>query len=136
MSKHEQVLNSLFQMHKTRNIISMTILLDPIPNNLECLIYAILTKVMEDGWNIFTKVVPKTTPVRGPATLRNRKYFLDFPYMWNIKIITRFQVKTDIPSKQKQILIPGASWPEVLQEWWIPLEKGAMKTTKGKTSCG
>lgn len=81
MSKHAQVLNSLLQKHKTRNSISMTILLDPIPNNLECLIYAILTKDMEDESIIFATVVPKTTPVRGPAALRNRKYFLVFPYM-------------------------------------------------------
>lgn len=43
----------------------------------------VLTKVIEDGLNIFTKVVPRTTAVRGPAARRNRKYFLDFPYTWN-----------------------------------------------------
>lgn len=38
-----------------------------------------LTNEMEDGWYIFTKVVPKTTAVRGPAARRNLKYFLVFP---------------------------------------------------------
>lgn len=43
------------------------------------LIYITLTKDMEDGLNIFTKIVPERTAVRGPAALKNRKYFLVFP---------------------------------------------------------
>ena len=38
-----------------------------------------LTNDIDDGLNTFTMAVPKTTPVRGPAALRNLKYFLDFP---------------------------------------------------------
>ena len=37
------------------------------------------TTKIEDGWNIFTKTVPKTTSMRGIAAQRNCKYFFVFP---------------------------------------------------------
>ena len=88
---------------------------------------------MEDGLNIFTKIVPERTAVRGPAALRKRKYFLVFPWMYTIIIKGKIMLKKYIPKSAIKKLIPSVSWSKVLQEWQIPSQKEAMRTTKEKT---
>jgi len=83
---------------------------------LPCYIYLILTKEIDDGWNIFAKVVPRTTAVRGPAALKNRKYFLDFPWLYNINTMSRMLIpKIGILPNIRDRFIPGVSWQAVLQ---------------------
>lgn len=51
-----------------------------LPVHLDCSpIHEVLTNEIEDGWYTFTKAVPSTTAVRGPAARKNRKLFLVFP---------------------------------------------------------
>jgi hypothetical protein len=44
---------------------------------------------MEDGWKIFTKIVPNTTAVRGPEALRKRSLLFDFPRFFIMRRITK-----------------------------------------------
>lgn len=101
MSKPEQVLNSLFQKHKTRNSISMNILLNPIPNNLECLIYGICHSHQSYGrWmKNFRKSCTQNDSCEGTCSSQESQVLPWFSLYVKNKIITRFQMKIDIPSK-------------------------------------